>query len=290
MHHFCSLSLKDIRHMSTDEGRELEEVTAILLRPDDDTYKTSYKRVEGQLVGGSNDTKSTTSVKMSVRKTLANGIVRPVWQGQVHDICHAAYDDLPSFAKRARPDEERANASSGLSLSVALGDTVNKLHKEIEALRTENTQLESNTLRWKSTSDKLSNRWESEKSELTDRFLVLFNEHKSRHVKTQRELDQLKGKGKHTEGAVRERSSLGSGKKNKEEFPDFEDEHDYATYDKETVDRLAAGRSSCGKRPRPPESSLGSVSGFTNPHTGATEFANPKELFSSDEEDDGMKT
>ena len=181
--------------MPEEEGRELEAVSAILRRPDDDVFKVSYKRQRGQVLGGTNDHKTTNSIRVSIRKTCLNNVVRPVWEGQMNNIRHAYYDDLPLFARNALPETSQSDdASSGLASTLMLGDTINKLHKEIDALRNQNKQLEANTLRWKSTSEKLSNQWEDEKSELTARFLTLFNEHKLRHIETVKELEQLKGK------------------------------------------------------------------------------------------------
>ena len=308
---FLSIGLQEIRHMGNEEGL-LEKVASILLRPDDTTFKVSYKRVEGQLLGGSQDSKNTTSVNMLVRKTHLNNLVRPIWDDHLNDICHAFHDDLPLFARNAlvmhegkrHSKSEPPSSTSGLAFSVMMGDTINKLHKEIETLRTQNKQLETNTLRWKSTSEKLSNQWESEKSELTDRFLTLFNVHKARHIETQKELDQLKGK---TQQRTTERGTRGAGtlsnrsniRKSFEPLPDHEDEHDYAKYSSSFVDRLAAGPSTMKRRAndRDPmggvsqkqkrQDSQSQESGFVNPHTGAMEFGNAKDMFSSSDEEEG---
>ena len=95
-----SIHRKDIRHISSDDGNELEKVTSVLLRDDDESFKVHYKRVEGQIVGGSLDSKNTTSVLVSIRKTCLNSIVRTVWEGQFDDICHTCFDDLPSCVGR----------------------------------------------------------------------------------------------------------------------------------------------------------------------------------------------
>mmetsp|Transcript_15947 Transcript_15947/g.28843 ORF Transcript_15947/g.28843 Transcript_15947/m.28843 type:complete len:298 (-) Transcript_15947:212-1105(-) len=297
--------------MSYEEGKGLENVRSILLRPDDETFKVSCKRVKGQFVGrGSHDSMNTTSIKVSIRKTCINNIVRPVWEGQLDNICHSCYDDLPLFVQNALPEEmNQTESSSGLSFSVMLGDSINKLHNEIDALRTKSKQLEVNTLRWKSTTDKLSNQWETEKSELTDRFLTLFNEHKARHVETQKELDRLKCKRPRTQCTDTNVDEKNSRQRNndREILPDDEDEHDYATYDNAMVARLAAGHPSSMKRcannnekTNPPKASVkqerqnsGSQgsSCYVNPHTGAMECTDVKELFgSSSDDDDDMKT
>lgn len=301
--------------MASEEGEELEKVTSILLCPDDEIFKVSYKWVRGQLVGGSRDSESTTSVKVSIRKTCINNIVRPVWEGQLDNICHSCYDHLPLFARNALPGDTQTDSSSGLSFSVMLGDAIKKLHNKIHVLRTRNEQLEANTLRWKSTADKLSNEWESEKSELTDRFLTLFNEHKAQYVETKKELDRLKGNRSCTERSDKAISNRNSHQRtNKQTLSDDEDEHDYADYDDELVARLAKGASSTQRRASTDDDKKPMVSlkrklqtshttehggrvprhhrhvgggGFVNPHTGATEFSNPKDLFSSSE-DEGM--
>ena len=292
-----SIAPKDIRHMPSEEGNELETVSAILLRPDDEIFKVSYKRQRGQLLGGTNDSKNTTSIKVSIRKTCLNNVVRPVWEGNLNNIRHAYYDDLPIFARNAFPDSAaQSESSSGLASPLMLGDTINKLHKEIDALRTQNKQLEANTLRWKSTSEKLSNQWEDEKSELTARFLKLFNEHKARHVETFKELERLKGKKQRMEGiatASHNRSSSITRKSRDSLLPNDEDEHDFMTYNDDEINRLAAGpnmkKRNGTNQAAAASSSMTQESGFVNPHTGAREFGNVQELFSSDSEDENMK-
>lgn len=281
--------------MPSEEGNELETVSAILLRPDDEIFKVSYKRQRGQLLGGTNDSKNTTSIKVSIRKTCLNNVVRPVWEGQMNNIRHAYYDDLPIFARNAFPEPTaQSDSSSGLASPLMLGDTINKLHKEIDALRTENKQLEANTLRWKQTSEKLSNQWEDEKSELTARFLKLFNEHKARHVETFKELERLKGKKQRMGGttmASQNRSSS-STRKSRDNLLNDEDEHDFMTYNDDEINRLAAGpnmKKRNGAANHAASSSMTQESGFVNPHTGAREFGNVQELFSSDDSDDNMK-
>jgi hypothetical protein len=262
-------------------------VTSVLLRDDDESFKVNYKRVEGQIVGGSLDSKNTTSVLVSIRKTCLNSIVRTVWEGHLNDICHSCYNDLPSFLRRAHSETAK---SSGLAFPILLGDTINKLHKEIDSLRSENKRLDENNLLWKSTAEKLSNQWETEKSELTERFLTLFNEHKARHLKTRKELEHLQAKQQKSDHTS---NRLGF-RKSRDKLPDDEDLHDYVTYNNEEVDRLAEGRSlkrsSTNDAKMRIQSQSQTSSGFVNPHTGAMEFSHPKELFSSDEDDESMKT
>lgn len=285
-----SIHRKDIRHISSDDGNELEKVTSVLLRDDDKSFKVHFKRVEGQIVGGSLDSKNTTSVLVSIRKTCLNSIVRTVWEGHLNDICHSFYDDLPSFLRRAHCD--RTAKSSGLALPILLGDTINELHNEIDALRSENKRLNENNLLWKSTAEKLSNQWETEKSELTERFLTLFNEHKARHLETRKELEHLQARQQKSDDTISNRVGF---RKSRDKMPDDEDLHDYVTYNNEEVDRLAEGRSlkrssTNDAKKRIQSQSQSTSSGFVNPHTGAMEFSHPKELFSSDEDDDGMDT
>ncbi len=279
---YRSILCKDIRHMSSENGKELDRVASILLRPDDETFKVRYNR---QLFGGSQDSKNTSTIEVSIRKMCLNNVVRPIWEGSFNDIGLSCYDDLPLFARCAIPESDRTDTSSGLSLPVMLGDTINRLQKEIDALRDTNRQLQENTLRWKSTSEKLSNRWESDKSELTDRFLLLFNDHKARHAEVLKELDQLRGNKQRTCDIVVDRSGM---RRSREAMrPDHEDDNDYVTWANAEVNRLAAGP--CSKKRnandgKPVADVQGS--GFVNPHTGAREFCNPKELFSSDDEED----
>ncbi len=277
---YKSIDCKDIRHLPSEDGKELDRVTSILLRPDDETFKVRYKRLRAQLFGESDDSKNTSTIEVSIRKMCLNNIVRPIWEGSLNDIRLNSYNHLPLFARCALLESDRSDASSGLSLPVMLGDTINRLQKEIDALRKTNRQLQENTLRWKSTSEKLSNRWESEKSELTDRFLTLFNDHKARHAKVLKELEHLRRSKQRTDGNVIDRSGM---RRSREAMLlDHEDENDYVTYKNAEVNRLAAGP--CSKKGKPVASSQGG--GFVNPHTGAREFSHPKDLFSSDEDED----
>ena len=281
-----SIQRRDVRHISSDDGNELEKVTSVLLCDEDESFKINYKRIEGQIVGGSLDSKNTTSVLVSIRKTCLNNVVRTVWEGQFDDICHSYHDELPLFLRRALTNSSK---SSSLAFPILLGDTINELQKEIDELRSENKRLDETSLLWKAASEKLSNQWETEKSELTERFLILFNDHKARHAETRKELEHLKGKKHRNDDTISNR--LGS-RKSRDLMPDDEDEHDYVTYNNEEVDRLAEGRSfksGAHTKPKSIESQNGGGSGFVNPHTGAMEYSNPKDLFSSDE-DDSMET
>jgi len=290
---YQSIAKSDIKQLPEQEGKELETVSAILRRPDDDIFKVSYKRQRGQVLGGTNDHKHTSSIKVSIRKTCLNNVVRPVWEGQMNNIRHAYYDDLPLFARNALPETSQSDASSGLASPLMLGDTINKLHKEIDALRNQNKQLEANTLRWKSTSEKLSNQWEDEKSELTARFLTLFNEHKLRHIETVKELEQLKGKKQKIGDATT--AKRGARKSLDPMYQDIDDQ-DFQTYDQDEISRLARGpahvRKSAPSGKMVAASSLTQdTAGYINPHTGAREYSNIQEMFSgsSDSEDDKMK-
>ena len=281
---YRSIRATDIRHMPSENGKQLDRVASILLRPDDETFKVRYRRLRAQLFGGSNDSKNTNTIEISIRKFCLNNVVRPIWEGSLNDIGLSRHDDLPLFARCAIAESDRADPSSGLALPVMLGDTINRLQKEIDALRDTNRQLQENTLRWKSTAEKLSNRWESEKSELTDRFLLLFNDHKARHSEVLKELEQLKENKQRTGDSVIDRGGM---RRSRDSIlPDHEDDNDYVTWKDKEVDRLAAGPSK--KRNANDGNPVAAVqgSGFVNPHTGASEFSNAKELFSSDDEED----
>ena len=279
----CSIAAKDIKHMSSTTSTEqlLDQVESILLQrnrtiDDEQIFKVNYKMTGGQVFGGTQDSMNTTCVKVSIRKTLANQIVRPIWEGNLIPISHANYDSLPIFARHALPNNSGETATS-LAFSIILGDTITKLQKDINALREENEQLRINTGRWKSTAQKLNNQWQSEKSELTERFLTLFNQHKARHVETKKELDELKGNRRYERGSSSLKQPHSAHKDRPEMRPDDEDEHDYVTYDEDFVNRMAAGGAVQTKRRR------------KNSTTGATEeVQNVKDMFSSDEEDNDM--
>ena len=286
-HNPCSIHsivAKDIKHMTQTSTTELllDQVESILLQKnktldEEQIFKVAYKKMGGQVFGSgtTQDTLSTTCVKVSIRKTLANSIVRPIWEGSLIPISHANHDTLPIFAQHALPANNDASnqyetTASSLAFSIVLGDTVTKLQKDIIALREENEQLRVNANRWKGTAQRLNNQWQSEKSELTERFLTLFNQHKARHVETKKELDEVKGNQRF------DRSSLGTSSEiHREERPemrvDDEDEHDYETWDDDYVNRMAAGGSTQQKRRR------------KNPNAAAIRDV----LRSDDEQDDG---
>ena len=266
---------------TTSTEQLLDQVESILLqrnRSVDEIFKVNYKMTGGQVFGGTQDTMNTTCVKVSIRKTLANQIVRPIWEGNLIPICHANIDSLPVFARHALPDSasNQYETASSLAFSIILGDTITKLQRDINALREENEQLRINTGRWKSTAQKLNNEWQSEKSELTERFLTLFNQHKARHIETKKELDELKGNQRYERGSSMKQPHSAH-KDRPEMLPDDEDEHDYVTYDEDYVNRMAQGGVVQQKRRR------------MNSTPGATEeVQNVKDMFSSDEEDNDM--
>lgn len=278
-----SIAAKDIKHMSATTSTEqlLDQVESILLRrnssvDEDQIFKVAYKMTGGQVLGGAQDAMNTTCVKVSIRKTLANQVVRPIWEGNLIPISHANYESLPLFARHALPSSSSETASS-LAFSIILGDTITKLQKDITALREENEQLRINTGRWKGTAQNLNNIWQSEKSDLTQRFLTLFNQHKARHVETKKELDELKGNQRYERGgsSLEQPPHSAVHKERPEMLPDDEDEHDYNKWDDDYVNRMAAGGDVQQKKRR------------KNSTTGATEEVEKvKDMFSSDEDDD----
>lgn len=248
------VKLEDLKHMHAQED-PLSKVESILLKPEE-AFKVSYKQKEVSLVGGSRDQTDATSVQMSIRKIFQNSVVRPVWEGYLKNVCHHNYDDLPLFVRNSLPGPESQTAkSSGLLFAQLLSSTVTKLHREHHIIVKESKGLEAKALRWKSTSEKLSGVWEREKSELTDRFLTLFNDHKRRHIETKKELDELKrkhGTDKATlndladKPAAAEETSKGNendkpARKSAPFDPDDEDVHDMPEYDAEMVRRYASG-------------------------------------------------
>ena len=252
----CRVKLEDIKHMDREED-PLSKVESILLKPEE-AFKVSYKQKEVSLVGGSQDQTDATSVQVSIRKIFQNSVVRPVWEGYLKNVCHHSYDDLPLFVRTALPGPESQTAkSSGLLFAQLLSSTVTKLHREHHIIVQESKGLEAKALRWKSTSEKLSGVWEREKSELTDRFLTLFNDHKRRHIETKEELDELKRKhgmdkvgptlnGSEEKPAATEDTSKGNendkpARKSGRFDPDDEDVHDMPEYNAEMVRRYASG-------------------------------------------------
>jgi hypothetical protein len=306
----CRMKAADIKQMSHENDKTpLDQVADVLLyideladmqsRNEQEKYKISYKRIEGQLIGGVHDATSTTSVKASILKTCFNNLVRPVWEGPAINVQHASYNDLPSFVQNALPDPsnevDTAYASSGLAFPLMLGNTISKLQNEAAALHKQKQQLAVDALRWKDTLDKLMDKWQDEKHELTQNFLTLFNQHKARHIETRQKLEALTKHGD-DEAVVRTLSNKKLKRSEREAVPDDEDQHDYATWDPDMVDRLAAGPE--GRRKMAKQNNdvkvkceddefkqLGNVS-YKNPITGVMMVTDHKQLFSDDEGDD----
>lgn len=225
----------------------------------------------------------------------------------LHQKASSSFHHLSPSTRFSEPSP----ASSGLAFSLLLGGEVAKLRNEIVALKKQNQKDESNARHWKSTCDKIMNQWETEKSELTANFLTLFNEHKARHLETVKQLESLKKK-RHgvtaDENLKKQPASSRVLIKAREGFVDDEEGHDYPMYDKDYVARLAAGPVSKKMRQihdlsdnelqgmkvekidsKPSAREIMQMSqssmGFRNPHTGALELTNVKDLPSSDEDE-----
>ncbi|KAL7520139.1 hypothetical protein ACHAWX_004884 [Stephanocyclus meneghinianus] len=306
-----SADIKQISHENLKSP--LDQVANILLynkegtngmidrRHEQEKYKISYKRVEGQHLGGEFDSTNNTSVKTSILKTCFNNLVRPVWEGSVNNVHHSNYERLPSFLRKTFPTSFRESTakpiSSGLIFPLMLGNSISELQIEAESLRKQNKKFAADALRWKDTVDKLMGQWQIEKNELIQNFLILFNEHKARHLETRQKLDALT-KQSANNVAVGTLANKNLSRKEREAIVDDEDNHDHAVWDKEMVEQLAAGpqgrKGKLVKRnPRVDDEGsdiCASVSGdtFRNPHTGVLEISNYKRMFDSDdEEEDG---
>lgn len=275
-----------------------EELSDVIQQNEQEKYKISYKRTESQLLGGDHDATNATSVKIAILKTCFNNLVRPVWEGLSIDVQHEAYENLPSFVQNALPDPSDKSAvatfsSSGLAFPLMLGNTISKLQNEAESLQKQKQQLNVDALRWKNSLEKLTGKWEEEKMELTQNFLALFNQHKARHVETQQKLAALTKQSPQNElaGTL---SNKRLKRDERETVPDDEDNHDYADFDQEMVDRLAAGLDGRKKIAKPKvktemraediTSSMGST--FHNPVTGVVMLTDHKRLFDSDSDDE----
>eukprot|EP00804_Cyclotella_cryptica_P026111 CCRYP_013011-RA/>CCRYP_013011-RA protein AED:0.03 eAED:0.03 QI:126/1/1/1/1/1/2/697/253 len=184
---YAPIMSKDIKQISHENHKTpLDQVASILLYNKEGTqemierhyeqekYKISYKRMQGQLLGGEHDSTTTTTVKTSILKTCFNNLVRPVWEGSVSNVHHSNYKRLPSFVQNALPNSYHQSTatppSSGLAFPLMLRNTISKLQDEAESLRNQNKQLNADALRWKATVDKLMGQWQIEKNELTENF------------------------------------------------------------------------------------------------------------------------
>jgi hypothetical protein len=300
----------EIKQMSHENDKTpLDQVADVLLYREEHSdiqrqneqakYKLSYKRIEGQLLGGDHDSANTTSIETSILKICFNNLVRPVWVGPVINVQHSNYEKLPSFVQQALPNPSNETSttysSSGLAFPLMLGNTISKLQNEAETLQQQKQQLTSNTLRWKNTVDKLTGQWQREKLELTQNFLTLFNQHKARHMETLQKLEAFTKHGSNDTAAIGTLSNKQLRRNEKEAIPDDEDNHDYAVWDKDMVDRMAAGpegRRKMGKlkveREDDIDRELKSTSlddAFRNPITGVMMCTDHKRLFDSDDEE-----
>ena len=129
--------------------------------------------------------------------------------------------------------------------------------------------------------------------ELTQNFLTLFNQHKARHMETRQKLEALT-KQSPENALVGTLSNKKLKRDEREAVPDDEDNHDYADFDQDMVDRLAAGPNRRKKIAQPKvkteegaediTSSLGDT--FRNPVTGVVMLTDHKRLFDSDSDDE----
>ena len=310
------MAASEIKQMSHENDKTpLDQVADVLLYKEEladlqsqneqEKYKISYKRIEGQLLGGDHDSDKTTSVKASILKTCFNDLVRPVWEGPVINVQHANYKELPSFVQNALPGRNNESdnttfASSGLAFPLMLGNTITKLQNEAESLQKQKQQLAADALRWKDTLDKLMGKWQDEKHELTQNFLTLFNQHKARHIETRQKLDALTKYGAPVNAAVGTLSNKKLKRDEREAVPDDVDNQDYAVWDQDMVDRLAAGPTEGRKmmasqkmKVKSEEDEYKSSStgdSFVNPITGVMMVTDHKRLFSDDEEDDEVSS
>ncbi|KAL3781342.1 hypothetical protein ACHAW5_010142 [Stephanodiscus triporus] len=197
-----------------------------------------------------------------------------VWEGSLNDIGLELLRGFTPFASPGFRNLIGQTPRPTLAAPSCSGDTINRLQKDIDALRDENRQLEKNTLRWKSTSEKLSHRWETEKSELTDRFLALFNEHKAACGSSEGTGAKLRGKKaahwrwRHRKGVWTKSGGVASRSRGRKRL---------RNYDNAEVNRLAVGPSLKQRaNDAKPVAIMSQGSGFVNPHTGATGIYSPQ--------------
>ena len=103
-----------------------------------------------------------------------------------------------------------------------------------------------------------------------------------------KELDELKGKKQRVIGSNESIIDRTTVKRRSREMnasstnnPDLHDDNDYVIYDNADVNRLAAGSSTLKQ-----QSSSHDMTQQINTNNRAKEYSHPKELFSSDDEDD----
>ncbi|KAI2510812.1 hypothetical protein MHU86_3598 [Fragilaria crotonensis] len=162
-------------------------------------------------------------VKVTLRQRLETGIVKLLWSG---------------ILQRAQCD-----VSSCFPLLQILGSTIRREQEKYKTLEEDLNSVQSDLLGWKDTTEKLSkDTWQVEKDALLQNFLVLYRKTHDVLCQTKLELQQLedrhKAAGGHSSSAPMTTTTRRPAIARSERV---EADHDQLLYDRQTIDRLAAG-------------------------------------------------
>mmetsp|Transcript_9227 Transcript_9227/g.20668 ORF Transcript_9227/g.20668 Transcript_9227/m.20668 type:complete len:487 (+) Transcript_9227:113-1573(+) len=159
-------------------------------------------------------------VKMVVRERLESGVVKVVWSGYLSS----------------------SSSANGFLFVSSLTCSLRDANIDIVQLRTELDKAKADMVGWKDTATKLDDKWQKEKDDLTERFLVLYNRVKKDLRNTRKELlDEKKKKENRVRPMVE--SALAPAEQLTSQNNDDEEE---IMWDADEVELLAAGRKAAG--------------------------------------------
>eukprot|EP00550_Attheya_septentrionalis_P004968 CAMPEP_0198297086 /NCGR_PEP_ID=MMETSP1449-20131203/35360_1 /TAXON_ID=420275 /ORGANISM="Attheya septentrionalis, Strain CCMP2084" /LENGTH=482 /DNA_ID=CAMNT_0043997911 /DNA_START=132 /DNA_END=1577 /DNA_ORIENTATION=+ len=188
------------------------------------------------------------AIQMTIRERLSSGIVRLVWSGALKETKHELR--LGHVPEDENDDSDSAGpSSSALPVAILLGNVLREFSNELDMTKRQSEQVASELAAWKDTATQLDAKWQTEKDELTQRFLVLLNRVKGDLRRTKNDLQRAQDIAKATPtnaliqpGTVVTEDQL---------LETAADDDDYLLYDPEMVERLANGPSKSAKT-KPP--------------------------------------
>ena len=209
--HTQSITTEDLKSTSDNA----EDLTSLLLH-DKSGITLSFGLID--LDDGTTPPK----VKMVIRERLDSGVVKLVWSG---DLSSSSSGNAFLFVS---------------SLTCSLRDA----NLDIVHLRSELEKAKDDMIGWKDTATKLDDRWQMEKDDLTERFLVLYNRVKKDLRSVRKELTEEKKKKE-----IRVRPMVESALAPAEKLaPQNNDDQEEIIWDADEVELLAAGPKVVGAR------------------------------------------
>eukprot|EP00978_Attheya_sp_CCMP212_P008171 scaffold19088_cov53-Attheya_sp.AAC.5 len=187
-------------------------------------------------------------ILMTIRERLSSGIVRLVWSGALKETKKELR--LGHVLEDKNNDSDSAGpSSSALPVAILLGNFLRESSNELDVTKRQSEQVASELAAWKDTATQLDAKWQTEKDELTQRFLVLLNRVKGDLRRTKNNLQRAQDIAKATPtnaliqpGTVVTEDQL---------LETAADDDDYLLYDPQMVERLANGPPKSAKMKQP---------------------------------------